>query len=447
MRFFGPLKPLGERQCFLKKTFRAALLAAFVVSPFETTASQVSQASHADPYQRGIQLRDEKKFEKAKECFQSLAEKGDVRALHNLAMCYLHLGEKETAYWWLSAASEQGFQPSLNNLRNLRKQLIEEHFWTQKESLRKWLPSFLHSRIEEIQDALEVMPTAIPCKEGEMWGKNYTFLDITQSICLACIKLGYSKSEFHERIPVVDLGCGSGFMSWKMIAAGGNVDAVAQNELAADEAKKYVLSKNFLKSGEDVENCYTVFNESILNPQALWAQRKHRIGYCGNLLHFLSPDKCARFASLMYENLLNGGILIVTVRAPYYSGSCLDYYEQNLAEGKSCPGYGVYNEILTDADTLIVTDPALPSAEIKPGMVYEGFFSFNQGISQKDQKHMHYIRNFFKAPELSALFEKAGFKTMHGHGFYFHAKNPKELIEGEPEELGSYSVSVVLEKP
>ncbi len=53
------------------------------------------------------------------ECFLPLANKGYVKAQHNLAMRYLDLNNEIEAYKWFQRASEQGFEPSNNNLNKM----------------------------------------------------------------------------------------------------------------------------------------------------------------------------------------------------------------------------------------------------------------------------------------------------------------------------------------
>ena len=70
-------------------------------------------------YNKGIKHRNEKKFSEAKDCFLPLAEKGYVKAQHNLAMCYYKMDDEITAYAWLKLAAHKGFEPSSNNLRQM----------------------------------------------------------------------------------------------------------------------------------------------------------------------------------------------------------------------------------------------------------------------------------------------------------------------------------------
>lgn len=75
-------------------------------------------------YNNGIKYRDDKKFDQAKECFLPLAEKGIVKAQHNLAMCCYrmsvgNINAETAAYVWFKRAANHGFEPSQRNVRNL----------------------------------------------------------------------------------------------------------------------------------------------------------------------------------------------------------------------------------------------------------------------------------------------------------------------------------------
>lgn len=75
-------------------------------------------------YNNGIKHRDDKKFAQAKECFLPLAEKGIVKAEHNLAMCFYsmsvgNIDAETSAYVYFKRAAKRGFEPSQRNVRKL----------------------------------------------------------------------------------------------------------------------------------------------------------------------------------------------------------------------------------------------------------------------------------------------------------------------------------------
>lgn len=119
MLFLDPLKPFRKRDFFLRKAFLAALLSALIHCLFEAKASQTPEDSNEVLYQRGLILRNEKKYEEAKRYFQPLAEQGDMKAQHNLGLCCFYLKEEKAAYEWFKAARERGLQASANNIRKM----------------------------------------------------------------------------------------------------------------------------------------------------------------------------------------------------------------------------------------------------------------------------------------------------------------------------------------
>jgi hypothetical protein len=68
-------------------------------------------------YHKGLLHRDNDEWQQAIECFTPLAEDRKVKAQHNLAWCYMKLGDDYNAYVWYQQAGQQNFEPSIRNLR------------------------------------------------------------------------------------------------------------------------------------------------------------------------------------------------------------------------------------------------------------------------------------------------------------------------------------------
>jgi hypothetical protein len=72
-------------------------------------------------YQQGITLRNLEQYEEAKDCFGPLAKEGYAKAQHNLATCLFYLGDKEGAYSWYRASSQQGLTLSTGNMKKIKE--------------------------------------------------------------------------------------------------------------------------------------------------------------------------------------------------------------------------------------------------------------------------------------------------------------------------------------
>lgn len=112
------------------KKLHSIIFFSICLNVIQIQASEFKNFTEEELYQEGVRLRNAAKssrqlgertrlFEEAQKYFLPLAQKGGLKAAHNLAHCAYFLKDDETAYKWFSFAAQRGFEPSSNNLNKL----------------------------------------------------------------------------------------------------------------------------------------------------------------------------------------------------------------------------------------------------------------------------------------------------------------------------------------
>lgn len=108
------------RRSIVNIKFSALFLICFVFgSEMASSTSFYRNEAEEALYKQGMRHLDQKEYQKAKDFFLPLAEKGHLEAEHNYAYCSYHLGEEIDAYCWFKHASNKGFNPAENHLNKM----------------------------------------------------------------------------------------------------------------------------------------------------------------------------------------------------------------------------------------------------------------------------------------------------------------------------------------
>ncbi|MFN7709461.1 MAG: tetratricopeptide repeat protein [Holosporales bacterium] len=109
------------------------LLALSLQMDLSWASSSVQEISDAETYAKGVQLRQNGQYTQAIAHFQSLAERNDVKAQHNMGSCYTSMGQLQDAYVWFKRAADRGFELSIRNLQqfSLWSEVLPQDVWSQ----------------------------------------------------------------------------------------------------------------------------------------------------------------------------------------------------------------------------------------------------------------------------------------------------------------------------
>lgn len=237
------------------------------------------------------------------------------------------------------------------------------------DSEHSWLPNRLQSKETEIRILIKAEKPASIIQtvknENIKLGRSFV-IDDAQRLCLKTISDLYDGA--NERRPIVaDIAAGHGYMTWKMIVAGGNVTAVEPQDPTREEliknAKKSLpflspneklkdISRNSKASALDFENAY-VYKDKRNYYDIIWT---------GNFLHLLTPKEAMSYVTKLYEVTKRGGYTFATAYGPLISKEVLSSFLQRKEKREEYPGYMITN--IRETGYQIRTNPQNKMQEI-----------------------------------------------------------------------------------
>ena len=186
------------------------------------------------------------------------------------------------------------------------------------------------------------------------FGHSYNFLNPIKQTLLKDVH-NYQRT-FGVRPKVADIGAGLGKMSWKILLAGGQVDAFDIQVPTAKEMVKRLKAMDKKLWGSDVlENILRVFAMdfiSLENETELF--KKYDFIYIGQVIHFLSPQDVNKLIKILGKMIKPGGKIYVEVNSIHYLSTlkddrATDYYKEAKKENSDFPGLIAINGM--DIDT------------------------------------------------------------------------------------------------
>jgi len=248
------------------------------------------------------------------------------------------------------------------------------------EDLKLWLPSHLtkddHTAIANIIETAQDEPI-VASKEYQNRDFGFSYSGIT-STALSSLKEIHDRAEKSaSRIAAVDIGAGHGNMTWKMILAGANVDAIElQKPLAEALSKKTLIVKPYVKPLK-IRDLVTVHHSDffdavsqgqLTNKYTNKYTEKYDVAWAGNFIHMLTPKEVDRFARQLFVMMKNGGKVFITAHtySPGYQGdadlagqSQVDLFYANKAKGLRFPGFMIRSSVSVTDQFFFFTVPMI----------------------------------------------------------------------------------------
>ena len=184
------------------------------------------------------------------------------------------------------------------------------------------------------------------------FGLSFAGVNPAQLECLREIGRRYEQNETRPKCG--DFGAGHGYMTWKMIVAGGDVFAVEpQDPTKADLIENVKKAVPFLKENEKIEKISRCNGSSasgnVLSFDTCPAYREQYSGYditwSGNLIHLFRPSEAMAYVKNLFKITKNGGYAFATVHTACSSKDLLSYFLERKNDGIESPGYFMTNNI------------------------------------------------------------------------------------------------------
>ena len=330
--------------------------------------------------------------------------------------------------------------------------------------LKSWTPSRLtEEQKNDIKREIE-KENHLYIQKNELdkdldFGISFAGINPAQLECLREISKMYEQNE--TRPKCADFGAGHGYMTWKMIVAGGDVFAVEPQDptraVLIENVKKAIP---FLKKEEKIEKISRCNGSSksgnVLSFDTCPAYRANYSGYdvtwSGNLIHLFRRSEAIAYVENLFKITNKGGYAFATVHTACSNIELLSYFLERKKSGIESPGYFMTNNInywrqymrpdpqrhgilISDRSSLtrlevIPVDADLENSPLSPTMRNIGFYGgggkkerydvdnnskypYDDGLERfyTYKFDSHNIKYFFDTDSLKSLFEKAGFIT------------------------------------
>jgi SAM-dependent methyltransferase len=183
--------------------------------------------------------------------------------------------------------------------------------------------------------------------EGSSIDYGYSFPGLQESRdnCLKAIRHYHATNGMRPMI--ADIGAGFGNMTWKMLAAGGQVDAFEIQKPTAVELKNRIQRMPAHHwEGAKIKDILNVFSDNVLN--VLSAQdfsEKYDFVWMGNIIHFLTPEDFKKLNAILLQVLKPNGKLIIETNTLTSFNSISNYsiiaatYSRAKQKGIEFPGF------------------------------------------------------------------------------------------------------------
>lgn len=374
------------------------------------------------------------------------------------------------------------------NSSSLYAMEIEEETY---EELRKWTPVRLHNenalnnlykKIEEEKTARTLISTEAMATRTD-FGYSFAGLNYIQEACLTEISQRNTKDS--SRPQVLDDAAGHGFMSWKMLVAGGLVTAIEKQKPTAQELQKNISqAKEFLAPEEKLKDIIRLRVGDVLNFNQDIYNRKdyYDIIWSSHLLHFFTPQQTDVYIPHIYTITKPGGLVYAQVMAPSGNPTSVSCFFENQQNQDRFPGYMILNREIyrspkTDDRNLlreVEEARALKEGNLAPGSEFLGYYGKSESkeiwekvrLSDKQKEDIytqypdlkddlkdvrkrktHTVVHFFDPTSLKAQFERAGFKVQE----FFYIKDGQKCepsnVTRKDLETSLYFTGVIAKKP
>ena len=320
------------------------------------------------------------------------------------------------------------------------------------DDLKSWVPPSFHSpqNLEKIREQLEENNKPNPAEKVsknifKLAGWNFKTIDEIRKIALQEIQ---QKSVLRKgmRPKVADLGCGRGFMSWKIILAGGECHFFDQNKELVNVARENTQkAKSFLGKEETLETvCFPHYQCIFEMKNDKKFKNKYLITYSGNIIHFYSPKKVKEYLSILFDITEPGGLAFASVHTVLNENPFevklktlkfvkeLEAYNDSKSKKAPFPGYMLVNGLKENCvseglDFIIGAEPLDIDADRDPILLNRGHYystpnkvideepllripiSTPDGTKEIDFSAYHCALHFFDKETLEFIFREAGF--------------------------------------
>jgi hypothetical protein len=314
-----------------------------------------------------------------------------------------------------------------------------DYSWLQDEQLKKWVPAKFHDHasLEKIKDQNEPCSLLLPLKPlagavQQDHGSCYNFLTPLEQMMLEEIR-AQNTANRGQRPLIADLGAGMGYMSWKMIVAGGQCYAVElDRERAKQACTNSLKAREFLDEGETLKSCFKGFNQDVLTfGRKSEYEDFFALTYSGNILHFFTPAQAQQYVKMLFNITQEEGLAFARVHVPN-TPETLEQFNKAKKANKPFPGYMLMNLLTIQIDSNEMNYSfnnvlGYPKRKLDPALIYPGHYEPSQRqapkysriplreLSIEGQKVpalvQHRTVHYFDKETLSSVFRNVGFKV------------------------------------
>lgn len=343
-----------------------------------------------------------------------------------------------------------------------------------------WAP---HSHERHLEEAImyekRIHIKAVEDGQSFDYGRSHTEVDLIEEFFLRDVRKTFDKKRKKAFVPVIDIGAGTGSMTWKAVIARASVVAVERLPQAAEILKNEWYQKALwhchIFDKSQVQVVVTDFLN--LSPKL---NEKFEIAWAGHSLEYFSPAQVPAFSKKLYEVLKPSGRAYLKVSTPSTMPS-LDEYFKARDEGKEYPGYSLvshfeshsefgYNPYIYPKKTkweFLEADKNLRPGGIfqvkGPSVFDEKTTSFiaklnlsetkniSEPLGRGEYRRFSVVNHQFDHQTLTRIFKSAGFniKDIFYENHKYSYINPKKFTDemrNDPE-LGEWHIGLVIEKP
>lgn len=347
--------------------------------------------------------------------------------------------------------------------------------------IQEWTPPRLNHKAPNILEfVMSERPTVIQKNQEDTnndYGFSFPGVTPIHKLCLTEICQRYTANGVRPR--VLDLGAGHGFMTWKMLVAGGYVIALEKQRPTLEALKTRVKEQviPFLAPEEKFAQITAACLGNVLDFDNCLAykQKRYDVTWSGNIIHQLKRGDAVDYVQNLFKITNSSGYAFATVNAPSGNGNnrMIERFLEEQEAGNQFPGSLVINKLnyrtenhLTGQKTgrnvngrfvdFVGPFPVAPE-NMDIVKANEGFYGEGTENSVIDQVFDGYVEHYtykshtathlFDTKSLSSLFADAGFMDIE----VFFINKRGERYDGELSvELmsqGVYSVGIKARRP
>ncbi|PWY56529.1 hypothetical protein DGG96_02040 [Legionella qingyii] len=344
--------------------------------------------------------------------------------------------------------------------------------------VRKWLPANVQPEFVEkvsLQVVFERQERVLKNPNSYIdYGYSFPGVNLTKQLCLESVREFYTTQGI--RPVVADLGAGFGTMTWKLLAAGAQVDAFEKQVPTAKELQKRLNSMDKeLWSGEDLEDILRVYAKNALseleNPEF---ENRYDVIWVSQMLHFLTPGEMNQLIQQFQKILKPGGMIFIEMNSPetFQSLDPLKLIEHSVENAKKLkfeyPGFVCVNAatlinrntsqidgkmVVSVFDQEQMVEKSIPIEGNAYGLGYIGHPDSHDNEQYLDQfmkpgyqysvNRFYQTANWFDDEIALDVFEKAGFETAC---YYYGSDGQKYYTKSTLNDNDAFALSIFLKK-